>query len=198
MRRSKNRYKNKLKLPFRYIALHKPYGYLSQFTGEEGQQTLADFSLPKGMYAVGRLDRDSEGLLLLSNDGKFSHRLLDPQFAHERTYWAQVDGVPCEEAISQLCDGLLLKGYHTKPCRAQIISPQPDIPPRDPPIRIRKSIPTTWISLTLTEGKNRQVRRMTAKVGFPTLRLIRKSIGRLQLADLKVGQWKYVSKTDIM
>ena len=150
------------------------------------------------MYAVGRLDRDSEGLLLLSNDGKFSHRLLDPKFAHERTYWAQVDGRPSEESISKLCNGLLLKGYQTKPCSAQIICPQPIVPPRDPPIRIRKSIPTTWLSLTLTEGKNRQVRRMTAKVGFPTLRLIRKSIGRLQLADLEAGQWKYVSKTDII
>lgn len=181
----------------RYIAFHKPYGILSQFTGEDGQRTLAEFALPPGVYAAGRLDMDSEGLLLLSDDGPFIKRLLDPENGHERTYWAQVEGEPEQADLARLSNGVVFKGYRSKPCRAEKIIPQPDVPPREPPIRFRKSIPTCWIRLTLTEGKNRQVRRMTAAAGFPTLRLIRQAIGRLNLGDLPPGMWREVQKSDI-
>ena len=181
----------------KFIAFNKPYGVLSQFTGAEGQRTLAEFSLPGKVYAAGRLDKDSEGLLILSDDGPFIKKLLDPENGHERIYWAQVEGVPTKEAMLKLAGGIEIKGYRSKPCRAVILDPQPEIPPRDPPVRFRQSIPTTWIELTLTEGKNRQVRRMTAAAGFPTLRLIRKKIGKLQLADLDIGAWRPVQKTEI-
>ena len=181
----------------RYIAFHKPYGVLSQFTGEDGQRTLAEFALPLGVYAAGRLDMDSEGLLLLSDDGPFIKRLLDPENGHERTYWAQVEGEPADADLKRLSNGVVFRGYRSKPCRAEKIIPQPDVPPREPPIRFRKSIPTCWIRLTLTEGRNRQVRRMTAAAGFPTLRLIRQAIGRLSLGDLPPGMWREVQKSDI-
>ncbi|MAL80507.1 MAG: pseudouridine synthase [Sneathiella sp.] len=181
----------------RYIAFHKPYGVLSQFTGEAGQRTLAEFSLPPNVYAAGRLDKDSEGLLLLSDDGPFIKRLLDPENGHERTYWAEVEGIPGKADMAKLSKGVMFGGYQSKPCRAELITPQPEMPPRDPPVRFRKSIPTCWITLTLTEGKNRQVRRMTAATGFPTLRLIRQRIGRLELGDLPMGAWRDVRKSDI-
>lgn len=180
----------------RYIAFHKPYGVLSQFTGESNQRTLAEFNFPKGVYAAGRLDKDSEGLLLLTNDGPLKHKLLHPNNNHKKTYWVQVEGVPTPKALQQLQRGVLIKGYRTKPCKATIIQ-APNIPPREPPIRERKSIPTTWLSITISEGKNRQVRRMTAKVGHPTLRLIRMQIEGVKLESLPLGQWKDIRKSEI-
>ena len=181
---------------FSYIAFNKPYGVLSQFTPEAGHPALDGFGLPPNVYAAGRLDHDSEGLLLLTDDGKFVKRLLDPAFAHPRTYWAQVDGDITGDALKRLEKGVDISGYRTKPCKARKID-APDVPPRDPPIRYRAKIPTSWVELTLIEGKNRQVRRMTAAVGFPTLRLVRVKIGDLSLDGLPQGQWKAVSKSDI-
>jgi 23S rRNA pseudouridine2457 synthase len=183
---------------FQYIAFNKPFGVLSQFTSEGGHPALSGFDLPKAVYAAGRLDRDSEGLLVLTDDGRFIKQLLDPQFSHPRTYHVQVEGVPTEAQLAELCKGVTIKGYQTKPCNVQILAPQPDIPDRVPPIRERKNIPTTWIELTLTEGKNRQVRRMTAVIDCPTLRLIRVSIGTLKLENLSPGNWREVSKGDIL
>lgn len=175
---------------YRYIALHKPYGVLSQFTGNVPAQTLAGFGLPAGVYAAGRLDSDSEGLLLLTDDGPLIHRLLDPKFAHPRTYWAQVERVPDAAALAALRAGPRLKDGPARPCEARLLNPPPGLPPRDPPIRFRKSVPTAWIEITLREGRNRQVRRMTAAVGHPTLRLIRVAIGSLKLGDLAPGAWR--------
>ncbi|WP_169570187.1 pseudouridine synthase [Sneathiella limimaris] len=181
-----------------YIAFNKPYGVLSQFTSEGGHPGLKGFNLPPEVYPVGRLDRDSEGLLLLSNDGKFIKRLLDPKFRHPRTYWVQVEGEPSEGTLQILRSGVDIKGYRTKSCDASILDPQPEVPERDPPVRFRKTVPTTWIELTLREGKNRQVRRMTAAVGHPTLRLIRKKIGLLELSNLAEGAYLEVRKEDIL
>ncbi|GAB5562610.1 MAG: pseudouridine synthase [Synoicihabitans sp.] len=179
------------------IALHKPYGVLSQFTPEPGSKwkTLADFGLPPKVYPMGRLDADSEGLLLLSDEPGMNTHLLDPKRAHPREYWAQVEGVPDERALAALRDGIEIKGYRTRPAKVVRLDPPPSIPPRDPPIRYRANIPDTWISLTLHEGKNRQVRRMTAAVGHPTLRLIRAAIGKLELRelDLAPGHWQALS-----
>lgn len=176
------------------IALHKPYDVLSQFTRELPEhRTLADLGLPPDVYPIGRLDRDSEGLLLLSDEAHWTDRLLNPRRGHPRTYHAQVEGEVTGEALHQLERGVRLKEFTTLPCKARRVGP--DYPPRDPPIRNRKAIPTSWIELTLTEGKNRQVRRMTAAVGFPTLRLIRISIGRLDVTSLGLssGRWRKLS-----
>jgi 23S rRNA pseudouridine2457 synthase len=174
------------------IALHKPYGVLSQFTPEPGAEwrTLADFKLPSKSYALGRLDADSEGLLLLSDEPGLNSRLLDPAAAHPREYWAQVERVPTAGALAQLARGVTIGGHATQPCAVRRLDPAPAVPPRDPPIRARKSVPDCWLSLELTEGKNRQVRRMTAAIGHPTLRLIRVRIGRFMLGDLKPGTWR--------
>ena len=180
----------------RYIALHKPYGVLSQFTGAPMEETLSQFQLPKGIYAAGRLDKDSEGLLLLTNDGPLKHKLLNPKNGHKKIYWVQVEGVPTTEALERLQQGVEIKGYRTKPCSAHAI-PAPNVPERNPPIRKRKSIPTSWLSITLYEGKNRQVRRMTAKIGYPTLRLIRVQIEGVVLKDLSAGEWREISKQEI-
>lgn len=181
------------------LAFHKPYGVLCQFTRKEpGQRTLADFGFPAEVYPVGRLDQDSEGLLLLSDEPGFNNRLLDPASAHPRTYLAQVDGLPTAEALGRLGrGGLVIDGHRTRPCRVRVPEPQPEIPARIPPVRFRKSIPTTWIELTLTEGKNRQVRRVTAAVGFPTLRLIRVAIGRLEGHALAEGAWKRLTADEL-
>lgn len=181
------------------IAFHKPYGVLCQFTPDQpGQRTMADFGFPAGVYPVGRLDMDSEGLLLLSDEAGFNNRLLDPKTAHPRTYYAQVEGAPTPTAINTLSrGGIDLKGHRTLPCGARILNLEPDIPPREPTVRFRKSIPTTWIELRLTEGKNRQVRRMTAAVGFPTLRLVRVAIGKLQTAHLVQGEWEVLSPEQV-
>ena len=176
------------------ILFNKPYGVLSQFTPEAGHQALNEFGLPSGVYAAGRLDHDSEGALLLSDDGKLIKRLLDPKFEHPRTYLAQVDGQITPEAVGQLAKGVNIKGYHTKPCKAEIVPEPENLWERIPPIRYRANIPTSWVRLTLIEGKNRQVRHMTAAVGFPTLRLIRIQIGNIALGELQPGEWRVVKE----
>jgi 23S rRNA pseudouridine2457 synthase len=176
------------------IAFHKPYGVISQFTPDgSGNRTLADFGFPANVYSIGRLDADSEGLLLLSDEAELNDRLLNPKRGHARVYWAEVERVPDAEGLAKLDRGVVLQGRETLPCKAQLLDPQPMVPPRDPPIRFRKSVPTCWIALELIEGKNRQVRRMTAAIGHPTLRLIRVQIGNYLLADLKSGEWKKLS-----
>ena len=178
------------------VALHKPYGVLSQFTPEPGSKwrTLAEFGLPADVYALGRLDADSEGLLLLSDEPGLNTRLLDPRQAHRREYWAQVERVPSVESLTRLAHGgITIDDYRTLPCSARLLDPAPVLPPRDPPIRVRKNIPDSWIALELTEGKNRQVRRMTAAIGHPTLRLLRVRIGNFLLGDLEPGKWKMLT-----
>ena len=178
----------------RYLLLHKPYGVLSQFSGE---RSLRQFVNVPDVYPVGRLDVDSEGLLLLTSDGPLQHRLSDPKFGHPRTYWAQVEGIPTETALAQLRRGVKVQDYTTRPAKVRLMEAEPALAPRDPPVRFRKSIPTSWIELTLTEGKNRQVRRMTAAVGFPTLRLVRVAIGNLRLGDLAPGQWRELTSMEL-
>ena len=173
------------------VAFHKPYGVLSQFSPDGSpNRTLAEFKLPQTVYPIGRLDADSEGLLLLSDEPELNEELLHPRNAHWRTYWVQVERVPTDEALQNLRKGVLVQDYTTRPCRVKILDPQPTITPRNPPIRMRKSVPDTWLEIQLTEGKNRQVRRMTAAINHPTLRLIRVGIGKFGLNDLSVGHWK--------
>ena len=177
------------------IAFNKPYGVLSQFTADGSKnRTLADFSFPRKVYPLGRLDADSEGLLLLSDEPELNALLLSPRHGHSRTYWAQVENIPSEQALRKLQGGMVLEQQETLPCSVLILSPQPEIPARIPPIRVRKNIPDCWLEIVLTEGKNRQVRKMTAAVGHPTLRLIRVKIGNYSLGDLKSGQWKALDK----
>jgi 23S rRNA pseudouridine2457 synthase len=178
---------------YSYYAAYKPFQCLSQFTSEAGRKNLSDFfNVPKDVYAAGRLDYDSEGLLLLTNDPSINHRLLNPSYLHQREYLVQLEGSIDTTAIEKLTMGVMIsldgKMYETKPAEAKILSTVMDIPERYPPIRFRRNIPTSWISLSLVEGKNRQVRKMTAKVGFPTLRLIRYRIGSITLNDLKPGE----------
>lgn len=176
------------------IAFHKPFGVLSQFTGDGSpNRALAEFQFPKNVYPIGRLDADSEGLLLLSDEPAWNEMLLHPRHAHEREYWAQVERIPTPESLQQLGLGISIQGRKTLPCRTWLLEPQPEIPPRAPPIRFRKSVPDCWIGLELIEGKNRQVRRMTAAIGHPTLRLMRVRIGGLKLDDLAAGKWKILS-----
>ena len=178
---------------FRYFIFNKPYGVLSQFTDKNGRQTLAGkYDFPKDVYPVGRLDLDSEGLLLLTNDKHLIDYLLNPRNKHEREYYVQVEGIPEERDLNKLREGVIIQDKKTLPAKAKIIT-EPSIPPRIPPVRERRNIPTTWISLTLTEGKNRQVRRMTANIGFPTLRLIRVRIKNILLGNLKSGEVKELS-----
>lgn len=173
------------------IAFHKPFDVLSQFTRELPEhRTLADYSFPKEVYPIGRLDRDSEGLLLLSDEKSLVDRLLHPRHEHPRTYWVQVEGVPHEKSLQALQNGsLVIQGHRVARARVEVFAEDP-LPARVPPIRYRASIPTTWMALTLIEGKNRQVRRMTAAVGLPTLRLVRASIGNFSLGSLPCGTWK--------
>lgn len=176
------------------IAFHKPFGVLSQFTPDGSRhRTLAEFGFPAGVYPIGRLDAESEGLLLLSDEAELNARLLHPSHGHVRTYWAQVERVPEPAALRQLEAGVTLDGRRTLPCRAFLLDPQPKIAPRDPPIRFRKNVPDAWIALELLEGKNHQVRRMTAAVGHPTLRLIRAEIGGFELGDLGAGEQRVLS-----
>lgn len=178
----------------RLIRFNKPFGVLCQFSGgAEGRPTLADFIPVKGVYPAGRLDRDSEGLLLLTDDGALQARIADPRHKLAKTYWAQVEGEPGAEALERLSSGVDLKDGRTRPARARSIGEPPGLWPRDPPIRVRKSVPDTWIELTLREGRNRQVRRMTAAVGHPTLRLIRHAIGDWTLDGLAPGAWEEVA-----
>jgi 23S rRNA pseudouridine2457 synthase len=221
------------------IAFHKPFGVLSQFTGDgPPNRTLAEFGFPKNVYAIGRLDADSEGLLLLSDEPAWNEKLLHPRHAHEREYWAQVERIPTRESLDKLQRGVLVQGRKTLPCRAWLLEPQPEgiplredqqsragvspaqrarqreqfvgfagggrrdacptiIPPRIPPIRFRKSVPDCWMGLELVEGKNRQVRRMTAAIGHPTLRLVRVRIGDFWLGDLPPGKWHELTPPEI-
>ena len=222
------------------IAFHKPFGVLSQFTADLPRQcastavgsanrTLAEFGFPKSVYPIGRLDADSEGLLLLSDEPEWNEKLLHPRHAHEREYWAQIEKIPTPESLNKLEKGVLIQSRKTLPCRAWLLEPQPEIIPktvaaprqsaaiiseaksavlyrdaatpkifpRKPPIRFRKSVPDCWIGLELIEGKNRQVRRMTAAIGHPTLRLIRARIGNFWLGDLPPGQWRELTSAEI-
>lgn len=174
------------------IAFHKPYGVLSQFSPEPGStfRTLAEFGFSPHVYPIGRLDADSEGLILLSDEADLNQRLLHPRNAHEREYWVQVERIPSADALRQLAQGLVIQGHRTLPCRARLLDPQPTMPPREPPIRVRKSVPDCWLAMELVEGKNRQVRRMTAAIGHPTLRLVRVRIGQFLVESLAPGQWR--------
>ena len=176
------------------ICFHKPYGILSQFTPEPGSKwrTLAEFGFPKNVYPIGRLDADSEGLLLLSDEPQWNARLLHPSRAHVREYWAQVENIPTPQSLRSLEAGVMIGGRRTLPCRARMLDPQPEVAPRIPPIRVRKTVPDCWVSLELVEGKYHQVRRMTAAVGHPTLRLMRVRIGELRLEKVdgvQPGTW---------
>lgn len=174
----------------RLILLNKPFGVLCQFTDEAGRATLKDCVDVPGVYAAGRLDTDSEGLLLLTDDGRLQHRIADPRHKLPKTYIVQVEGIPTEDALAQLRAGLDLGDFRTRPCQARMVAEPEWLWPRDPPVRFRKSVPTAWLEIVLREGKNRQVRRMTARVGFPTLRLIRVAIGPWRLEGLLPGQWR--------
>ncbi len=184
---------------FYYYAIYKPYGILSQFSSEGNREGLASIltGIPKSVYPIGRLDADSEGLLLLSNDNFFKTQLLDPQNQHPRTYWVQVEGTPRESDLETLRNGVEIrirkKIYLTKPVQATFL-PESPLAPRDPPIRYRANIPTTWLSLILKEGKNRQIRRMTAKIGFPTLRLFRRAIGDFRIEGWLPGEMKQIDR----
>lgn len=182
-----------------YILFNKPWGVLSQFTPEHGSRCLDEFNLPKAVYPAGRLDKDSEGLLLLTDDGPFIQKFL---LTHPRTYWVQVEGPPQPSDLEKLQRGVLLKDGKTRPCEAEFVDSSICIEERNPPIRFRKSIPTTWISLSLTEGKNRQVRRMTAAIGFPTLRLMRVGLGKYFLnaaqPEIAPGAWIQIEKNQII
>lgn len=182
---------------FNYIAFHKPYGVLCQFTGEAGDKTLADFNLPKNIYAAGRLDKDSEGLLILTNDGIFNQKLTNPKSNKSKTYHVQVEKIPTDDDLEKMRKGLKIKDYLTKPCDVRILN-KINYAPRVPPIRVRKNIPTCWLEIKLSEGKNRQVRRMTAAIGYPTLRLIRVSMGKYHMGKLQPGEWVEIQKKNII
>jgi 23S rRNA pseudouridine2457 synthase len=176
------------------IAFNKPHGVLSQFTGDGSKnRILAEFGFPKNVWPLGRLDADSEGLLLLSDEPEWNAKLLQPRHAHEREYWAQVERIPSADSLKRLERGVVIQGRKTLPSRAWLLKPQPSVPPRDPPIRFRKSVPDCWIALELIEGKNRQVRKMTAAIGHPTLRLMRVRIGNFWLGKLEPGKWRELS-----
>ena len=179
------------------IAFNKPFGVICKFSPEPGKPTLADFIKVPDVYPAGRLDTDSEGLLLLTDDGSLQTRIADPSHKLPKTYWAQVEGEPTEAAIAALRDGVKLNDFFTKPAGARLIDEPANLWVREPPIRYRAKIPTSWIEVTLREGKNRQVRRMTAHVGFPTLRLVRAAIGRVTVDGVSPGTWREIAVTSL-
>lgn len=186
---------------FCYFLVYKPYGMLSQFSKEGDKPTLADlgFTFPKDAYPVGRLDHDSEGLLLITNDKSLNSQLLNPKHHYKKTYWVQVDREITDDAIEQLCKGVTINvngEYRTRPAKVTRIA-EPYLPERVPPIRFRVNVPTSWMEITITEGKNRQIRKMTAAVGFPTLRLVRSAIGPLSVAQMNPGDVRVLTKDDI-
>lgn len=180
----------------RYIIFYKPYGVLSQFTRAHGHRSLSDFGFPKGVYAAGRLDADSEGLLFLTDDGALQGRISEPRHKTPKIYLAQVERLITPEALERLKKGVTLNDGPTLPCAARSV-PEPPLPPRDPPIRFRKTVPTSWVEIELREGRNRQVRRMLACVGFPVLRLARRAIGPLNLDGLVPGRWRELTPDEI-
>jgi 23S rRNA pseudouridine2457 synthase len=180
-----------------YLLLNKPYGVLCAFTDRQGRPTLADYVDVPGVYAAGRLDIDSEGLLLLTSDGWLIHRLGHPRYSHPRTYLVQVERVPDAGALAALRTGVMVKGRRTAPALVELLPAPPDLPERTVPIRDRKAVPTAWLRLVLTEGRKRQVRHMTAAVGYPTLRLVRVGIGPLELAGLKAGRWRRLTPGEL-
>lgn len=182
---------------YKYIVFYKPFNVLSQFTTECNSRTLSEFDLPKNVYAAGRLDKDSEGLLLLTDDGDLNQKITNPKSGKEKTYYVQVENIPSTDSIKKLCSGLKIKNYTTAPCKAKIIH-DPNLDERNPPIRQRKSIPTCWLEIKISEGKNRQIRRMTAKIGHPTLRLVRVAIGKVTLGNLRPGEWREEKKFSII
>lgn len=181
----------------RYILFHKPFDVLSQFTPEDGARSLAEFNLPGQIYPAGRLDKDSEGLLLLTNDGPLIEKLLNPKNEKPKTYWVLVERVPTEESLERMRAGLMIEDYKTRPAKVKILDPQPEVEARVPPVRFRKTVQDIWLEITITEGKNRQVRKMTASIGHPTLRLIRKKIGDLKLGELKSGEWQEITREEV-
>jgi 23S rRNA pseudouridine2457 synthase len=183
--------------PFHTIALFKPFDVVCQFSETEGRRTLKNYVPIPGVYPVGRLDRDSEGLLLLTDDGGLAHRLTDPRFAHPKTYLVQVERVPDADALEALRHGVILKDGQTRPADVELLAEPPALPDRSVPIRFRKNVPTTWLRLTIREGRNRQVRRMTAAVGCPTLRLVRIAIGPVTLGDMESGQWRELNAQEL-
>lgn len=176
----------------RIVLFNKPYGVLSQFTPEGKWRALDEFISLKDVYVAGRLDADSEGLLILTDDGKLQARIADPRHKLEKTYWAQVEGVPGESALEQLRAGIKLSDFTAQPAKVRLIAEPAELWPRDPPIRFRQAIPTCWLEIRIAEGKNRQVRRMTAAIGYPTLRLVRAAIGGASLAGLALGQGRLI------
>jgi 23S rRNA pseudouridine2457 synthase len=184
-------------MDFTYILVNKPFEVLTQFTDENGRATLKDFVPVPHIYPVGRLDYDSEGLVLLTDDKVLQHRLSDPRYKIEKTYWVQVEGVPTEAALAQLRAGVMIKNVKTAPAQARCLAQPPEVWERSKPIRFRANIPTTWLEIRLTQGMNRQVRKMTAAVGFPTLRLIRAAIGPLSLGELQPGQYRSLQAAEI-
>lgn len=172
------------------VVFNKPYGVLSQFTPEGRWRALDEFIPVKGVYVAGRLDADSEGLLLLTDDGQLQARIADPRYKLEKTYWVQVEGDPADADLEPLRRGIRLSDFSARPAKARRIDEPAGLWPRDPPIRFRKSVPTAWLEIRISEGKNRQVRRMTAAIGYPTLRLIRAAVGRMTLEGLAPGEWR--------
>jgi len=182
-----------------YLLLWKPYGFLSQFTAEgsfQGLKSLGQF--PSDVYAAGRLDAESEGLLLLTNDNRLKHFLMEPTAGHPRTYLVQVERIPTDDSLEKLRQGVVIEGTRTKPAEVRRLDHEPHIPPRPVPIRFRKNVPTVWLEIILREGRNRQIRKMTAAVGHPTLRLVRTAIGGLKMGNLKSGEWRMLDEKEIV